>query len=61
MVSRGWVEALSDTEYQHDTIIVAGDVSHHIGIVRRTLETFAAKFRHVFFVPGNHDLCVPDW
>ena len=39
-----------------DAIILAGDISHDLGILRETLGLFAAKYRHVFYTPGNHEL-----
>jgi len=51
-----WVRSLSELDYQQDAVIVAGDVSHHLHLVKDTLQEFRRKFRHVFFVPGNHDL-----
>lgn len=56
---RDWVRSLSELDYQQDAVIVAGDVSHHLHLVKDTLQEFRRKFRHVFFVPGNHDLCAP--
>jgi Icc-related predicted phosphoesterase len=53
-----WVEELSLTEYRHDVLIVAGDVSDRIERVQGCLETLARRFRQVLFVPGNHDLWV---
>ena len=53
-----WVANLSTAEYQHDVLILAGDVTD----VRRRLDwclvTLARRFRKVLFVPGNHDLWV---
>ena len=45
-------------EYARDTLICAGDVSDKIAVLRRTLAGLKKVFRHVFFVPGNHDLWV---
>mmetsp|Transcript_2239 Transcript_2239/g.6137 ORF Transcript_2239/g.6137 Transcript_2239/m.6137 type:complete len:363 (+) Transcript_2239:43-1131(+) len=51
-----WVVKLSDTEYQDDVIIVAGDVTHKLSLLEETLAILQAKFADVFFTPGNHDL-----
>eukprot|EP00899_Mesostigma_viride_P009410 jgi/Mesvir1/18470/Mv14321-RA.1 len=51
-----WVEQLSNTEYQSDVMIVAGDVSDDLEILRTTLAHFKSKFLRVFFTPGNHDI-----
>ena len=51
-----WVEALSDSDYVRDVLVLAGDVSHDRGLFSRVLEALRRKFRRVFFVPGNHEL-----
>ena len=51
-----WLKELSDTAYRDDALIVAGDVSNHLEIVRETLLLLRSKFRHVLFTPGNHEL-----
>ena len=39
-------------------ILVAGDVSHNIDILRWTFRTLKRKFGEVAFTPGNHDLWI---
>ncbi|MCX8043414.1 MAG: metallophosphoesterase [Desulfobacterota bacterium] len=51
-----WVEAISDTDYVRDVLILAGDVSHDRDLCAQALECVRRKFARVFFVPGNHDL-----
>ncbi len=41
-----------------DTILLAGDVSDDLAILKRTFQLLKSLFKHVFFVPGNHDLWV---
>jgi len=54
-----WCRALSDQPgYKHDTLIVAGDVTSSLVLLRETLELCLRAFAHVFYVPGNHDLWV---
>jgi hypothetical protein len=53
-----WLKELSDTAYRDDTLIVAGDVSDRLEIIRETLLLLRSKFRHVLFTPGNHELWV---
>lgn len=53
-----WVEALSNTDYQQDVLILAGDVSDSMERLSACLDAFVRRFRKVFFVPGNHDLWV---
>jgi hypothetical protein len=51
-----WCVALSESAYQHDALIVAGDVTDDLAKLRQTLGLLKQKFGEVFFVPGNHDL-----
>ena len=53
-----WLTELSDTAYRDDTLIVAGDVSDRLDVIRQTLLLLRSKFRHVLFTPGNHELWV---
>ena len=54
-----WCRSLADSgRFRRDTLIVAGDVSHSLEIVRETLAVLVAAFDRVWFVPGNHDLWV---
>eukprot|EP00933_Yihiella_yeosuensis_P041188 TRINITY_DN3560_c0_g2_i1.p1 TRINITY_DN3560_c0_g2~~TRINITY_DN3560_c0_g2_i1.p1 ORF type:complete len:393 (-),score=58.22 TRINITY_DN3560_c0_g2_i1:168-1310(-) len=39
-----------------DVLIVAGDVSNDLEILRDTFKALKERFGHVFFCPGNHDL-----
>ena len=52
------VEELSETAYRNDAIIVAGDIADHPGTIHNTLSLLRSKFKHVFYVPGNHELWV---
>ncbi|HEX5602004.1 MAG TPA: metallophosphoesterase [Pyrinomonadaceae bacterium] len=53
-----WLTELSDTAYRDDSLIVAGDVSDRLEIIRETLLLLRSKFRHVLFTPGNHELWI---
>jgi predicted phosphodiesterase len=52
------LEQLPDTRYRDDVLIVAGDIADRYPVIAATLALFRAKFRHVFYVPGNHELWV---
>lgn len=52
------IEQLSDTVYQKDVLIVAGDIASNVEVIEETLVLLCSKFQHVFFVPGNHELWV---
>ncbi|CAF3287032.1 unnamed protein product [Rotaria socialis] len=51
-----WVEQLSTNKYLNDTVIIAGDVTHVLSKLIRTLEIFKSKFKDVYYCPGNHEL-----
>lgn len=53
-----WLKQLSNVAYQEDALVVAGDIADRIEIIRDTLSLLLSRFRHVFFVPGNHELWV---
>ncbi|HKG46429.1 MAG TPA: metallophosphoesterase family protein [Pyrinomonadaceae bacterium] len=53
-----WLTQLSDVAYGDDTLIVAGDISDRLEIIRETLLLLRSKFRNVLFTPGNHELWV---
>ena len=51
-----WIDQLSETAYQRDALILAGDVSEELALIKVTLRILASKFARVYFTPGNHDL-----
>lgn len=53
-----WLQELSNTEYRDDVLIVAGDVSDRLEVIRETLLLLRSKFRRLLFTPGNHELWV---
>lgn len=53
-----WLSQLSDTAYRNDALIIAGDVSDRLEIIRETFLLLRSKFRHLLFTPGNHELWV---
>jgi predicted phosphodiesterase len=57
-VNADWVGALSTADFKDDVLILAGDVSDSTARLATCLQRFAARFRHVLFVPGNHELWV---
>ncbi|MBI4850492.1 MAG: metallophosphoesterase [Acidobacteria bacterium] len=52
------LKGLSSTLYQNDVLIVAGDIGHNIDLIKNTLELLRAKFKFLFYVPGNHELWI---
>lgn len=57
-VNADWVTSLSTVDYQDDVLILAGDISDDLRKLSWCVGEFARRFRHVAFVPGNHDLWV---
>mgnify|MGYP002395477484 CR=1 FL=1 len=53
-----WVRTLDPVQYGQDLLILAGDVSADLNTLGETLGLLQARFREVFFVPGNHELWV---
>ncbi|XP_011086924.1 uncharacterized protein LOC105168516 isoform X2 [Sesamum indicum] len=51
-----WVKSLSSRTHDKDVLVVAGDVAETYTNFLLTMSILKDKFRHVFFVPGNHDL-----
>jgi Icc-related predicted phosphoesterase len=49
---------LSDSDFQQDVLILAGDVADRLITIRNTLSLVRSKFNRVFYVPGNHELWV---
>jgi predicted phosphodiesterase len=56
--NRAWLCALSKTAYLRDTLILAGDVSDRLEILRDTLTHLQSLFAAVCYVPGNHELWI---
>jgi predicted phosphodiesterase len=50
-----WVLNLSKTDYQGDALILAGDVSDKINLLKETFVSLLTRFKYLFFVPGNHE------
>ncbi len=56
--NRKWLHQLSRWDYQHDALLVAGDISDRVELLSETFEALVQRFRYVFFVAGNHDLWI---
>eukprot|EP00931_Biecheleriopsis_adriatica_P032566 TRINITY_DN18998_c0_g1_i1.p1 TRINITY_DN18998_c0_g1~~TRINITY_DN18998_c0_g1_i1.p1 ORF type:complete len:1338 (-),score=302.52 TRINITY_DN18998_c0_g1_i1:96-4043(-) len=51
-----WAHRIDDFDFQEDVLIVAGNACDTRNALVRALTTLKAKFRRVFYVPGNHEL-----
>ncbi|CAK0842279.1 unnamed protein product [Prorocentrum cordatum] len=50
-----WAHSIDDFRFQEDVLIVAGNVCDSRNALVKGLTTLRAKFRRVFYVPGNHE------
>ena len=51
-----WLRELgASSEFKEDVLILAGDVSADLGIVRDVFRALLRGFKTIFFTPGNHD------
>ena len=53
-----WLQGLPDAKYKEDALILAGDISDDLQVLSDTLAQCKARWRHVFFTPGNHELWI---
>lgn len=53
-----WVSGLSTSDYRDDLLVLAGDLTDRLSLLETSLRAFAARFRRVLFLPGNHELWV---
>ncbi|TQV74245.1 metallophosphoesterase [Exilibacterium tricleocarpae] len=53
-----WLSGLSRSDYQNDILIVAGDLTDKLALLKKGLQQLAERFDKVFFLPGNHELWV---
>ncbi|DBA84082.1 TPA: hypothetical protein ACH3X1_006563 [Trebouxia sp. C0004] len=58
-LNQDWLAELKQKQYgQNDVLLLAGDISDDLGLIRQSLSTAAEAFGRVFYVPGNHELWV---
>ena len=55
-----WILSLDNKEYANDILILAGDVTDKMSLLKQVLVSLAASFKAVMFVPGNHELWVQE-
>jgi predicted MPP superfamily phosphohydrolase len=53
-----WARGMDSTNTQKDVLLLAGDVCDDLATLEETLALLCAKFQHVFYVVGNHELWV---
>ena len=54
--NREWLLNLSAFDYKNDLLILGGDISDLTEHIILSFNTLQSRFKHVCFVPGNHDL-----
>jgi len=52
--NHAWCKAVSDTAFQRDTLLVAGDMGDTLNALKIGLRCLKSKFKRVIFTPGNH-------
>jgi len=58
--NRRWFNDISSADYTEDLLMLGGDISHEYKLFEQALAQLKQKFKHVCFVPGNHDLWIDD-
>lgn len=53
-----WVHSISSTRFLDDILIVAGNVADARRPLLKGLTALRAKFRRVFYMPGNHEMWI---
>ena len=48
-----FINQLPADRYADDGLVLAGDVTDHMSLLRSVLESLCKKFKSVFFVPGE--------
>lgn len=56
--NRVLIEAVSTSDYQKDSLIIAGDISNNLKVIEATLMLLSNRFKHLFFTPGNHEFWI---
>jgi predicted phosphodiesterase len=56
--NRRWLHNLSQSDYQDDVLILAGDITDVVLLFIEGFEALKRRFLEVLYVPGNHDLWV---
>lgn len=52
------VNSWSDADFKNDVLILAGDVTDNLSLLKTVLTSLTQKFSKVCYVPGNHELWI---
>ena len=58
--NRELIERVSTSDYKNDSLIIAGDISNNLKVIADTFALLSARFKQLFFVPGNHEFWVSE-
>lgn len=56
--NRRWIDELSRVNYKQDILILAGDVTDDLNLLKKTFLALKSRFYQVHYIPGNHELWV---
>lgn len=56
--NKKWIEDLSNQDFVEDILLLAGDISDDLAMIRSCFEHLSKKFFKVMYVTGNHELWV---
>ncbi|KPF43741.1 metallophosphoesterase [Rhizobium sp. AAP43] len=51
-----WLRGLSRSDFTDDVLVIAGDLSDEIDLVKACFDALSTRYRRLLFLPGNHDL-----
>lgn len=51
-----WLQNLSRQDFTDDVLILAGDLSDEVDLVKDCFDALVPRYKKLIFVPGNHDL-----
>ena len=62
VANREWLSNVCgrDDDGSNTMIVIAGDVSHDMDVLRWTLRTLKSRYAEVIYTPGNHELWMND-
>jgi len=56
--NEAWAHGIHATKFLDDVVIVNGNLADSFRALERALITLRAKFRRVFYMPGNHEMWI---
>ena len=56
-----WLASWSSSAFKNDMLIVAGDVTDNMSLLKSTLRSLTERFAQVFYVPGKREILRLHW